>query len=232
MSQSQRQRMFIVYELRKPNGEVFYVGKGNTRRERLKDHLNEALRLEEGKTVKNRIKAGIIRNIQRTGEEVQYVVVFESIIETDALEEEKRLIAKYGRIIDGSGILANLTLGGEGACGWTPTEETRAKMRRASLGRKHSEETKIKISEKAKLRKHSEETKRKISNIQKGKVVSENERARLSNLFLGRQHTEETKAKISKSRKGSSRGPHTEESRRKMSEKAKLFWARKKGSEI
>lgn len=230
MSQSQRQRTFIVYELRKPNGEVFYVGKGNSKRERLRDHLNEAQRLEEGKPVRNRIKAGIIRGIQRAGAEIQYHVVFESQIEFDAFEKEKCLINKYGRIVDSNGTLSNLTLGGEGACGWSPSEETRLKMSEASLGRKHSKETKQKMSEIAKQRKHSDETKQKISQKSKGRKLSSDHIQKL--VESRKTNSPETREKMSRTKLGKKRPYTSPEARANLSKAIKEAWARRKGETL
>ena len=230
MSQSQRQGTFVVYELRRPNGEVFYVGKGNTKRGRLKDHLNEASRLNEGKPVQNKIKAGIIRKIQDAGEEVQYYVVFETQLESDAFVEETRLISKYGRIVDGTGSLANLTTGGEGACGWTPTEETRIRMSQASSGRKHSKETKQRMSEIAKQRRHSPATREKISRKSKGRKLSPDHIRKL--VESRKVNSPETREKMSKAKLGKKRPYTSPEARANLSKAIKEAWARRKGESL
>jgi hypothetical protein len=50
------------------------------------------------------------------------------------------LIRFYGRKDLGTGILRNLTDGGEGTSGWIPSEEVRAKMSAANTGKKQSAE--------------------------------------------------------------------------------------------
>ena len=103
----------------------------------------------------------------------------------------------------------NFTDGGDGRCGSKITEETKAKLRKAMLGRKVSEETKRKISETLrknnpmKGRHHSEETKRKISEKNSGE----------NSAWWGKQHTDETKRKMSESHKGKK---HSRESVLKM----------------
>jgi group I intron endonuclease len=80
--------------------------------------------------------------------------------------------------------------GGEGIS--NPTLETRIKMSKSQIGRKHPEETKIKISE-SNIGKHTctKENKEKISLSNKGKKY-----------FLGKHHTKETKKKMSDAKKG------------------------------
>lgn len=102
------------------------------------------------------------------------IIIQEWPSEQEAFEGEKLLIAIYGRKDLGTGILRNLTDGGEGASGCIPSFETRLKMSAASLGHKRlrgkilSEETKAKIGAGNKGHKyrvglkHTEETKNKI----------------------------------------------------------------------
>jgi group I intron endonuclease len=102
------------------------------------------------------------------------------------------------------------------------SEETKAKVRAANVGRKHSEETKAKLSaakigkrlsedHKAKLsaarigkigKKHSEETKAKMSAAHTGKKFSEEHKAKMSAANIGKKHSEEAKAKMSATRTG------------------------------
>lgn len=100
----------------------------------------------------------------------------------------------------------NLTDGGDGCKGYSPSEETKKKMSEAHkgeinhfYGKHHSEETKRKISEAHKGKqswnkgiKHTEETKKKISEIKKGK----------ESWIKGKHHTEESKKKMSEAHKG------------------------------
>lgn len=102
---------------------------------------------------------------------------------------------------------------------FTPTDETRQKMREAQLGRKHPEEVKNKISGKpagkpltdkekearknnglkARGRKNkpfSEEAKKKISEARKGKKASMETRKKMSEQRTGRKQTLKTKEKL------------------------------------
>lgn len=113
----------------------------------------------------------------------------ENLTEDDALNLEIELIAKYGRKDKGTGILRNLTDGGDrGSSGRIVTEETkqkikekralqltsdktREKMRKAHTGRVHSEETKRKMSEAGKRRTVSKDTKEKIKAARAKQII-------------------------------------------------------------
>lgn len=89
------------------------------------------------------------------------------------------------------------------------TEETRAKMGAARLGRKHSEETKLKISLKSKGHTRnlkgvarSEEVCEKMRAAQMGHSVSEETREKLRACNTGRKHTEAARERISLALKG------------------------------
>jgi group I intron endonuclease len=71
----------------------------------------------------------------------------------------------------------NLTEGGEGL---HISEQTRAKLSKASLGRKHTDEAKRKISEASLGRKHTQEAKQKMSSANLGKKLSEETRLKIS----------------------------------------------------
>ena len=88
---------------------------------------------------------------------------------------------------------------------WKLSDETRAKMRAATLGHKRN------VGQK-----RSEETKRKIGIKNKGKKCPDHVRQRLSELAKQRRHTEETKIKIGLASKNIS-----EETREKMRQRFK-----------
>jgi hypothetical protein len=66
---------------------------------------------------------------------------------SESVDHERYMIAVLGRKDLGTGILRNVTDGGEGMEGWVPSEETRARMSEAQLGKKHPEKVKKNISE-------------------------------------------------------------------------------------
>jgi group I intron endonuclease len=94
-----------------------------------------------------------------------------------AAEKEKWWIKFYGRINIGSGILCNLTDGGEGRIGCKQSAESIQKMKDTKakrgphpmLGNTHTAEARAKISAGLTGRIVSEETRKKISESEKGK---------------------------------------------------------------
>lgn len=126
----------------------------------------------------------------------------------------------------------NLTRGGEGVRGWSPSEETRAKWSMCRKGRRLSVEHRDKIkefmsSEKHPTRgmtgknapfygkKHSIETRAKMSTAQTGE----------KSCMYGKKLSIETRAKLSAIRKGKT---FTEEHKRKISAARKRYWRMKR----
>ena len=116
------------------------------------------------------------------------VFLEQNLTEVGALALERRMIRWYGRKDLGTGILLNLTDGGEGTS--NPSDEHRRKLSEAKKGKKReafSEETRRKMSESQKGITHSEETRRKMSEAMKGKTHSEETRRKMSESQKGRR---------------------------------------------
>ena len=122
--------------------------------------------------------------------------------EADAFKHEIYMIAVFGRKDLGTGILRNLTDGGEGGSGWKPTPEQIKKSADARRGRKASPEHR-----------------KAISKGQKGKVIPPEVKQKMKLAQQRRRKTqvvsEETKRKTSATMKGR---PHSPEHRRKLAE--------------
>ncbi len=73
-------------------------------------------------------------------------IAFETNIKEEILNKEVEFIKLYGREDLGLGPLCNLTDGGEGIESYSHTDESKQKIRKSSLGRKHSAESIIKIN--------------------------------------------------------------------------------------
>jgi hypothetical protein len=124
--------MFYIYFLINPiTQQPFYVGVGKKNRRsnvpREQSHIKEALQYSKGTYHKqaNRHKLNTILQIINSGLEV--IIKISDItyeLEVDAFNEEIRLISLYGRRDLGTGILTNMTDGGEGRI--NPSPESRA----------------------------------------------------------------------------------------------------------
>jgi hypothetical protein len=129
----------------------------------------------------------------------------QNLTEEEAFRHEIYMIAVFGRKDLRTGILHNLTDGGDGASGAIKSEKTRKKLSEANKGKNNPNYGKS----------LSEETKRKMSEVHKGK----------NNPNYGKSLSEETRRKMSEARKGENHPNYgkslSEETRRKMSEAQK-----------
>lgn len=158
--------MFYTYLWLREDGTPYYVGKGKGKRAFSGYHHRHGMPPKER------------------------IVMYPAESEADAFDTESALIWYYGRKDLGTGILRNLTDGGNGGCaGYKHTEEALLKIKEATNSR--SEETRKKLSDNLKGialfkgRKHSEET------LQKMRAAK-----------LGKKNTEEARRKMSETHKG------------------------------
>lgn len=110
---------FYTYILARPNGVPFYVGKGMGKRWTLGG---------------NEFSRNVARKVHRAGDKVK-VMIFAAADEAAAFRCEVELIAAYGRRDLGTGVLCNLTGGGEGAAGMLLSDVARANRPRRWGGR-------------------------------------------------------------------------------------------------
>jgi hypothetical protein len=101
-----------------------------------------------------------------------------NITEEEAFKHETYLIAVLGRKDLGTGILRNLTDGGEGASGAVRTKEMREHLSRIRKGTKMPEEYREACRERMKNFKHTDEAKNKISKANSGRKWDEDSRKR------------------------------------------------------
>jgi hypothetical protein len=140
--------------------------------------------------------------------EYEVEILLDDLTVEEAMRKEKEFIVLYGRLDKGTGTLANLTDGGEGANGTICSEERKALYAKLFTGRKHTEEVKKRISEVKKGVKKSEGHKQKLREANLGKKYSDETKAKLSKIHkgnkycLGHKHSKETLDKMSKVKMG------------------------------
>lgn len=152
-------KKMVVYLIRYTGDGRGYVGQtSRTFRERIKEHI----RSRRNRYVENAIRKYGIENFE--------VTILEECSSIEELNKReifwiKELNTKYPNGF-------NMTDGGEGATGYTPTEELRKRLSEMGKGRKDSEETKRRKSEA--LMGHSVEksARDKMSESHKGKTMS------------------------------------------------------------
>ena len=137
------------------------------------------------------------RRIKPPKDKSRIIFLKQNLTEEEAFKHEIYMIAVFGRIDLGTGILHNMTNGGEGGSGRVLSEETRRKLSDANRGKNHpnygkttSLETKAKMS--ASKKNMSDETRAKYSAANAGE----------NHPFYGKTHSPETRAKYSAARKG------------------------------
>lgn len=183
--------MACVYRhIRLDKNQPFYIGIGKT------------IKRAYSKNNRNKYWHNIIN---KTSYKVE--IVFEDLTWKEACLKEIEIIALYGRKDLNTGILCNMTDGGEGTLNIQISEERKHDMSKnakgklnAFYGKHHSQETIQTISQKAIGRKVSDSVKLKISksltgnkNYWYGKKLSEEHKLKLSTAATGRKTTDNKK---------------------------------------
>jgi len=204
---------YYVYHLIDPKDNIpFYVGKGYGKR--IYSHEKE---VKNGILPnQNRYLFNSIKEILNGGMDIIYEKVKENLNEKDAFLIEMLEIKKYGRKNDGSGILTNMTDGGEGMSGLKHSNDSKKKISDAFKGKPtwsslHKKEMSDKYSGKGNPfygKIHSNNTKEKIGmslketfdkfgHPLKGKSKSLEHRKKISLRQKGKKISEKTKWKMS-----------------------------------
>jgi hypothetical protein len=138
--------------------------------------------------------------------EERILILKNNISEDEAIKHEIYLISIFGRKDNNTGILRNLTDGGDGKSGWKASKETCDKISKSLMGRKRTPEQIEKHRMSMLGRKLSEEHKRKIGEGGKGKKMSPEtiEKMKVAakkrgNNRAGTKHSQETKEKMRQS---------------------------------
>jgi hypothetical protein len=165
--------IYYVYAyLRESDNTPYYIGKGKDRR------------------AYNRSRSCPVPK-----DKSRIVFLAKNLTEQSALDLEVDLIRFYGRKDIGTGILRNMTNGGDGTSGYVSPwkgkhrpEAVGRKISEARKGKPLSEDHKRKIGEAGKGRTRSDETRRKIGEANKRRVWSDESRRKLSE-SLKRRHS-------------------------------------------
>jgi hypothetical protein len=185
---------YVYQHIRKDTNQPFYIGIGSDL------NFYRANKFSERNEIWERIK-------NKT--EILVEILHDNIEWEDACVIEIELIKKYGRINNKTGILSNMTDGGEGTLNRVINEETRYLLGNGNRGKKRTEESKLKQSEITKGVKKSKSHSEKIREYRIGKKMSEETKRKISENSKGRsswnkgiKFSEESKLKMSNSKKG------------------------------
>lgn len=161
---------YVYLHIRLDKKEPFYVGIGNKK--------NYARAYQTKSDRRNQIWHKIFSKT-----DIKIEIILDNLTKSQASEKEKEFIKLYGRKDLGTGILCNMTDGGDGTWNCVMTEDTKEKIRQSKLGDKNpmfgkspSEETRLKRSKSLTGQKRSEETKHKqsLNTIKSGQAKSVN----------------------------------------------------------
>lgn len=203
MPTSLRAEMYYVYSYLREDLSPYYIGKGT----------------------RGRAYASANHRIKAPKEKERIHILKDNLTEDEAYDLEKLYIKMFGRVDLGTGILRNLSDGGEGPTGYKTTPEQRRKIALSRMGEKHplygvspSEETKEKQRQALQGRFVGEK------NPMYGKKLSEERKEHLRNIHKGVPKTEEQKRKMSIAAKGKKKPPGMAEKLKARAKKYKFTY--------
>lgn len=166
---------YVYAYLRASDNTPYYIGKGKNKR---------FLQRHDGVSVPK--------------DKSKIVFLETNLTDVGSLALERRYIRWYGRKDNNTGILRNLTDGGDGGCGYRHTKEHKKYISKILKGRKHSFESIQKIKEKRKKQVFSKEHMDAFKYSRKNKPLTEEHKQKISVGHIGILHTDKTKNHLSK----------------------------------
>lgn len=143
------------------------------------------------------------RVVKKTNYDVE--IIMDNLTKDKAKLKEIELITLYGKKINNTGTLVNITDGGESGSGYKHTEESKRKIAEANKYKDYSKidksymqtkEYKDKVSKNNTGRIMPKSMREKTSLRMKNTVLTEEHKEKLRNLRLGKKATQETKEKM------------------------------------
>jgi len=168
--------IFYTYAYLREDRTPYYIGKGKGNRINLRHRKRNA------------------QAFNPPIDESRIIFLKQNLTEEEAFKHEKYMIAVFGRKDLGTGILRNMTDGGDGSSGFIMSENAKKKLSESHKGKTKSIETRMKMSSASKGRnvgrKHSEESKKKMrGNIGKDCIHSKVYRITFNNGCIMDQHS-------------------------------------------
>jgi hypothetical protein len=182
--------------------QPFWFGKGCNGR--MLVHRKDAKKCQKDPSLPRDIRINVILKLWALGLDFAEEKICINLFEQEAFEIEMGAIAKYGRINNGTGCLANLTDGGEGSSGTIYSEESKQKMRKPKTEEQKKNQSKSMIGKYP-----SKETRKKMSEAKKGKPPPNK----------GKPMSEEQRQKITGENNGHWGIPRTEDQKKAQSER-------------
>lgn len=198
---------YYVYALARPDGRIFYIGKGSKRRVFAHDG--------EARSGHKCHKCSIIRKAWRQGQDIQRYMLLTTKDEREAFAYEREMIALHGR-----NNLCNETDGGEGRTNAVVSSDTRKKLSAASTRMWADSKHREMIAELSKKRyadpdfraRHKEILIANLSSPAIQAKISEGLRRRWADPVARRRQSERMKGAI------------TEEGRMRIAETTSRYW--------
>lgn len=158
-----------IYKITSPSGKI-YIGQT----------INLYMRKVKYKRIECKTQPKLFNSLKKYGWEAH---IFEVIQEFTDLTDRKLLDKQeinWITFYDSYNKGLNCTIGGNSRENYIVSPETREKLSKASMGRKHSEESKEKIRQANIGKQHSTTTKEKIKSKRKNQIISEETKKKLS----------------------------------------------------